>query len=62
MLHQLELRDFKYCRNCMLFCCIFHLHVGLDGCAMKRFEVSPDGRYLAFIGRHGSIHLLTAQV
>lgn len=34
---------------------------GLDGCAMKRFEVSPDGRYLAFLGRYGSIHLLTAQ-
>jgi len=36
--------------------------LGLDGCAMKRFEVSPDGRYLAFLGRYGSIHLLTAQV
>lgn len=37
-------------------------HLGLDGCAMKRFEVSPDGKYLAFLGRYGSIHLLTAQV
>lgn len=37
-------------------------HPGLDGCAMKRFEVSPDGKYLAFIGQCGNIHLLTAQV
>jgi len=37
-------------------------YLGLDGCAMKRFEVSPDGKYLAFLGRCGSIHLLTAQV
>jgi len=29
---------------------------------MKCFEVSPDGKYLAFIGRYGGIHLLTAQV
>lgn len=36
--------------------------LGLDGCAMKHFEVSPDGKYLAFIGRFGSIHILTAQV
>jgi len=36
--------------------------VGLDGCAMKRFEVSPDGKYIAFFGRYGNIHVLTARV
>jgi hypothetical protein len=36
--------------------------VAMDGCGTKHFEVSPDGRYLAFFGNYGHIHLLTAQV
>jgi len=33
----------------------------LDGCSMGHFDVSPDGKFLAFMGRYGSIHFLTAQ-
>ena len=29
---------------------------------MMKFEVSPDGRFLAFIGSYGYIYLLSAKV
>jgi len=34
----------------------------VDGYNMRQFEVSPDGKYLAFFGRYGHINLITAQV
>jgi U3 small nucleolar RNA-associated protein 18 len=33
----------------------------LDGSLMKRFVMSPDGKYIAFFGKFGSIHLVTTQ-
>ena len=29
---------------------------------MSRFAVSPDGRFLAFLGMYGNIHLVSAKV
>ncbi|KAL3880630.1 hypothetical protein ACJMK2_032854 [Sinanodonta woodiana] len=34
---------------------------GLEENHMKYFEVSPDGRFLAFLGKYGAIHLLSAK-
>lgn len=34
---------------------------GLEEINMKRFIVSPDGRFLAFLGSYGNIHLLSAK-
>ncbi|XP_063414833.1 U3 small nucleolar RNA-associated protein 18 homolog [Mytilus trossulus] len=34
---------------------------GLGEVNMKRFVVSPDGRFIAFLGLYGSIHLLSAK-
>ncbi|KAL5012309.1 hypothetical protein ScPMuIL_010860 [Solemya velum] len=34
---------------------------GLEENCMKKFNVSPDGRYLIFLGSHGNMHLLTAK-
>ncbi|VDI39498.1 U3 small nucleolar RNA-associated protein 18 [Mytilus galloprovincialis] len=34
---------------------------GLGEVNMKRFVVSPDGRFIAFIGSYGNIHLLSAK-
>lgn len=34
---------------------------GINEKKLKRFEVSPDGRFLAFLGDYGNIHLLSAQ-
>ncbi|XP_052076872.1 U3 small nucleolar RNA-associated protein 18 homolog isoform X3 [Mytilus californianus] len=34
---------------------------GLEEVNMKRFVVSPDGRFLAFLGSYGNIHLLSAK-
>ena len=36
--------------------------VGLEENNMKRFEMSPDGKYIAFLGAYGHIHLLSAHV
>ncbi|CAC5403556.1 UTP18 [Mytilus coruscus] len=34
---------------------------GLGEVNMKRFVVSPDGRFIAFLGSYGNIHLLSAK-
>ncbi|XP_064609745.1 U3 small nucleolar RNA-associated protein 18 homolog [Liolophura sinensis] len=34
---------------------------GLEENAMKKFIVSPDGRYLVFLGKYGHLHLLSAK-
>lgn len=34
---------------------------GIEETQMKKFVVSPDGRHLAFLGRYGYIHLITAK-
>lgn len=34
---------------------------GLEETNMKKFVVSPDGRFLAFLGHYGRIHLLSAK-
>lgn len=33
----------------------------LEGSNLARFEVSPDGRYLVFLGKYGSMHVLSAK-
>ncbi|KAK3100299.1 hypothetical protein FSP39_017837 [Pinctada imbricata] len=34
---------------------------GIEETNMKRFKVSPDGRFLVFLGRYGAMHLISAQ-
>ncbi|XP_046552431.1 U3 small nucleolar RNA-associated protein 18 homolog [Haliotis rubra] len=33
----------------------------LEGNNLARFEVSPDGKYLVFLGKYGSMHVLSAK-
>ena len=35
---------------------------GLEENNMKKFEVSPDGRFLVFLGKYGAMHILSAKV
>lgn len=35
---------------------------GLEEKMMKKFRVSPDGRFIVFLGKHGGMHLLSAKV
>ncbi|XP_064636673.1 U3 small nucleolar RNA-associated protein 18 homolog [Lineus longissimus] len=34
---------------------------GLDDSNMGRFEVSPDGKYIVFLGKYGFMHILSAK-
>ncbi|XP_078682010.1 U3 small nucleolar RNA-associated protein 18 homolog [Branchiostoma floridae x Branchiostoma belcheri] len=34
---------------------------GVDDTSLPRFEVSPDGRFLLFLGKNGFLHLLSAK-
>ncbi|XP_078598141.1 U3 small nucleolar RNA-associated protein 18 homolog [Branchiostoma floridae x Branchiostoma japonicum] len=34
---------------------------GVDDTSLSRFEVSPDGRFLLFLGKNGFLHLLSAK-
>lgn len=35
---------------------------GLEEKMMKKFRVSPDGRFIVFLGKNGGMHLLSAKV
>ena len=35
--------------------------IGLEEKMMKKFKVSPDGRFIVFIGKAGGLHLLSAK-
>ena len=35
---------------------------GLEENSMSYFEVSPDGQYLVFMGKHGKMHLISSKV
>ena len=38
------------------------LFAGLEEEGTKHFEVSPDGKFIAFMGKYGRIHLVSATV
>ncbi|KAK9499930.1 hypothetical protein O3M35_002866 [Rhynocoris fuscipes] len=38
-----------------------HTHHNMGQTNMKKFEVSPDGKLIAVVGRYGQIHLLSAK-
>lgn len=35
---------------------------GLEETSMRKFTMSPDGSWIAFLGRNGHIHLVSAKV
>ena len=41
---------------------IFCLHPGMEEKNLSNFVVSPDGRFLAFLGAYGNIHLVSSKV
>jgi hypothetical protein len=41
---------------------IWETFSGLEEREMKKFKVSPDGRFLVFLGKTGGMHLLSAKV
>ena len=41
------------------YCLVFP---GLEENSMSYFEVSPDGQYLVFMGKHGKMHLISSKV
>ncbi len=38
------------------------LFPGLEEEGTRHFEVSPDGKFIAFLGKYGRIHLVSASV
>ena len=41
---------------------VFCLRPGLEEKNLSNFVVSPDGRFLAFLGAYGNIHLVSSKV
>ncbi len=41
---------------------MYGLFAGLEEEGTKHFEVSPDGKFIAFMGKYGRIHLVSATV
>ena len=36
--------------------------LGLENDGMGHFEISPDGRFIVFLGKYGNMHLISAKV
>ena len=49
--------------SCLIYISVwFFSYTGLENDRLDRFEVSPDGKLLVFLGQYGNMHLISAKV